>query len=226
MRSALLAMMFAGLACAQSSYLGIGLRELPEGAGPEVTLVRKGSPAEAAGLKAGDVIVQFNGLRVTSNEQLTALVQRTPPGRQVRLEILRGGVPQTLTARIGMITDATPAGGVSRAVVPRAPDVPQPLTAWRSPVLGVEAEGLAPGQFAEFFGVTEGVLVRSVAAGSAAEKAGIKAGDVITGVGSTKVATPADITNRLRMMTGNTIAVSIQRNHQPVTLNVTFEGPQ
>jgi serine protease Do len=216
-------MLGAGLGWAQSSYLGIGLRELPNAAGPEVTLVRKGSPAEAAGLKAGDVITQFNGLRVSSNEQLTTLVQRTPPGRQVRLDILRGGVPQTLTARIGLITNTMSAGGVPGIVVPRMPDVPQQFTAWRSPVLGVEAEGLQPGQFAEFFGVTEGVLVRSVAAGSAAEKAGIKAGDVITGVGSTKVTTPADITNRLRVMTGNTIAVALQRNHQPVTLNVTFE---
>ena len=56
-----------------------------------------------------------------------------------------------------------------------------------SHALGVEAEPLNS-QLAEYFGVKEGVLVRSVMKGTAAEKAGIKAGDVITRVGTQKVA--------------------------------------
>ena len=216
-----LACLTAGLAVAQSSYLGIGLLQSPNGI--EVTKVTAGSPAAAAGLKEGDVITSFNGQPVSSNEQFILLVRQTLPGRQVRLGILRGGAAQTVTARIGIITDTTQSGGVPGVAVPRIPDELQSFPGWRSPILGVEAEELQGKQLAEYFGVTEGVLVRSVAAGSAAEKAGIKAGDVITGVGSTKVALPVDITNRLRIMTGKSVPVTLLRRNQPMTLNVTFE---
>ena len=223
MKLAMVATLCAGLALGQSSYLGIGLVQLPDSGGIEVTHVNSGSPAEAAGLKVGDVIKQFNGQPVTSNEQLSALVRQTLPGRQVRLEIQREGATQTLTARIGTIANTSQAGGVPQPA-PRMPDVRQSVPAWTSRILGVEAEELEGKQLAAFFGVTEGILVRSVVPGSAAEKAGIKAGDVITAVGSTKVGVPGEITARLQMMTGNSIAVSIRRNQQPVTVNVTFDG--
>ena len=221
MKTILIACVMATLAQGQSSYLGI--MQLQNSAGVEVTRVVAGSPADAAGLKVGDVITQFNGLRVTSNEQFQSLVRQTLPGRQVRLEIQRGGVAQTITARMGTITNVNQAGGLPGIAGPRITDVPQSFPGWRSPVLGVEVEDLRPGPFAAYFGVTEGALVRNVASGSAAEKAGIKAGDVITGVGSTKVATAVDITNRLQMMTGNSLGVALMRDRQPVSLTVTFE---
>jgi serine protease Do len=68
---------------------------------------------------------------------------------------------------------------------------------WRSTILGVEAEAL-DSQLAQFFGVKEGVLVRSVVKGSPAEKAGIRAGDVIVRVDDTKVATPREVTSAVR----------------------------
>lgn len=232
MKTILLGCFATGLVLGQSSYLGIWLWQvdaaraqelkLPEAAGIEVTRVSAGSPAESAGLKAGDVITQYNGQKVSSIEQFSQLVRETPAGRQVKLQVYRSGAVQTLTARIGASTPTTFVGGVPAPLEPRMPDVPQSFTAWRSPVLGVEAEALQ-GQLAGFFGVTEGVLVRSVASGSAAERAGLKAGDVITGVGSAKVATPVDITNRLRMMTGNTVPVTLQREHRGMTVNVAFE---
>jgi len=222
--------MVAGLALAQSgSYLGIGVMrvnparvqelKLPDAAGVEVTAIAPGGPAENAGLKVGDVITQYNGQRVRDNEQFVLLVRATPAGRQVKLQVYRGGAAQDMTARIGFATQS--AGGVPGATAPRIPDEPQDFPGWRSPVLGVFAEGLQ-GQMAEFFGMS-GVLVREVASGSAAEKAGIKAGDVIIGVGSMRVAMPEDITRRLQMMTGNSVPVTLQRKGQSITLNVTFE---
>ena len=225
-----MACLAAGLGWAQNSYLGIWIWQidsaraqelkLPEMAGIEVTRVGAGSPAEAAGLKTGDVIMQYNGQRVSGIEQFAQLVRDTPAGRQVKLEVYRGGAPQTMTARIGASTPATFVGGLAGG--PQLPDVPQNLTAWQSPVLGVEAEALQ-GQLAGYFGVTEGVLVRSVSAGSAAERAGIKAGDVITRVGSAPVATPAEVTTRLRALSGNSVTVGVVRNRQAVALTATFE---
>ena len=57
---------------------------------------------------------------------------------------------------------------------------------------GVEAEAV-DGQFAQYFGVKQGVLVRSIVKGSAAEKAGLKAGDVIVEAGQDQVSKPEDV---------------------------------
>ena len=78
--------------------------------------------------------------------------------------------------------------------MPAMPPIQRPMfraffTTWSSSMLGIEAEGLNE-QLGEYFGVKEGVLVRSVAKGSPAEKAGIKAGDVLVKVDQTKVTSP------------------------------------
>jgi len=101
------------------------------------------------------------------------------------------------------------------------PDIPRSFMAWRSAALGVECESLE-GQLAQYFGVKEGVLVRSVLKGSAAEKAGVKAGDVITRIGEAKVATPADVSSRIRAVHGAPVPVVVMRDHKEVTLTVTI----
>ena len=231
MKAILFAYMMAGLAAGQQiSFLGIGGMQvdaaraqqlkLPEVVGIEVTFVSKGSPAESAGLKSGDVITQYNGQRVNDKDQFVQMVQETPPGRQVKLQVYRAGAVQTITARIGAMTPANLAGGLP--LPPRIPDQAENFQGWRSPVLGVEVQDVQ-GQLAQYFGVTEGVLVRSVTSGSAAARAGIKAGDVIIGIGSAKVITVPDITNRLQMLTGNSVGLQLMRDRQPVSLTVTFE---
>jgi serine protease Do len=84
----------------------------------------------------------------------------------------------------------------------------------------VDAEALE-GQLAVYFGVKEGVLVRSVVAGSAAEKAGLKAGDVILRVDGRGVASPTDVTLRLRSVTGSSVVLAILRDRREI--NVTVE---
>jgi serine protease Do len=88
-------------------------------------------------------------------------------------------------------------------------------------MLGVDAEPLF-GQLAEFFGVKEGVLVRSVIEGSPASRAGIKAGDVITRIGARAVTTPAEITAQLRGV-GASVKVSVVRNRAETSIAVSFE---
>src|SRR5580704_422498 len=96
---------------AGSSFIGVMVQEidadraktlkLHEEAGVEVTRVEPDSPAEHAGLKIGDVIMQYNGLHVEGMEQFSRLVHETPAGREVKLDIIRAGMPQVVTARIG-----------------------------------------------------------------------------------------------------------------------------
>jgi serine protease Do len=220
---------------ASGSYLGIWIWEvdaarakelrLTQAGGVEVTLVRPGSPADQAGVKAGDVVAEYDGQKVQGIEQFSRLVRDTPSGRAVRLRVMRNGAAQLLTAKIAAQTER--AAESARIVITQErqqdrQDVPSSLMTWRSPVLGVDAEPLF-GQLAEYFGVGEAVLVRGVASGSPAERAGLRAGDVITRVGKQAVTTPAEITARLRSVTTPGVQVVIMRDRKEATFNVILE---
>jgi serine protease Do len=224
--------MTMGLAMSQGlgSFLGVGIQEidsnrakelkLPDDAGVEVTRIAPDSPAEKAGIKTGDVVTQYNGQRVENMEQFSRMVRETPAGRDVKIGIVRNGVPQTITAKIvgrPVISGQLIPAPVQNPFELRFPDMPQSRMTWRSTVLGVEAEAL-DGQLAEFFGVQEGVLVRAVTKGSSADKAGIRAGDVIVRVDDLKVSTPADISNRLRGLRGRSVSVVVVRERKEINV--------
>jgi serine protease Do len=229
-----------------TSYLGVGVEDidaerakvlnLKEERGVEIKSVVEDSPAAKAGIKVGDVVLEFNGQRVEGTEQFVRLVRETPAGRSCKLLLSRNGTTQTLTAAVGLRRagdmyffdfDGNDAPGVPPPVpaVPpiRIPDVPRTLMSWRSSSLGVETETLGS-QLAEFFGVKEGVLIRAVLKDSAAEKAGFKAGDVIVKVDGEKVTTPREISSLLRgSRVKKTFPVTVVRNRKEMTLNVTLE---
>jgi serine protease Do len=75
-----------------------GLSGEPRGVG--VREVVKGSPAESAGLRAGDLILRFDGEPVTSVRKLTRLIQEAAPEHGARLAVLRGGSEQELSATL------------------------------------------------------------------------------------------------------------------------------
>lgn len=215
----------------RGSYLGIGIQEmtverarelkLPEPAGVEISRIADGSPAEKAGLKVGDVVLQYNGTRVQGIEQFSRLVRETPAGRDAKIDVLRGGVTQTIAARIGQHPSLRGFSFPDEFSI-RLPDMPRVIVGTRSPLLGVEAEPV-DGQLAQYFGVKEGVLVRSVTKDSTAERAGIKAGDVILRIGEERVATPREITSRLRPLAGKSAQVSLMRDKQEMAISVTLE---
>jgi serine protease Do len=220
------------------SYLGIGIQEidgdrakalkLREEAGVEVTRVEKDSPAEKAGLLAGDAVIQYNGQRVEGLEQFSRMVRETPAGRDVKLDIWRNGAPQSVTVKVATRRGGSVVGdgfNFTLPEIPVMPDIPRSLMTWRTALLGVEAESL-DGQLAQFFGVKEGVLVRSIVAGSAAEKAGIKAGDVITKVDDANVRTPSDLSSRVRGLRGKSVDVVVMRDRKEMTLNVMIADQQ
>src|SRR6266478_9621870 len=95
---------------AGSSFLGVGVSEidserakalnLKEERGVEVKSVEDDSPAAKAGVKVGDVVLDYNGQRVEGSEQFVRFVRETPVGRAVKLLVSRNGAAQTLTATI------------------------------------------------------------------------------------------------------------------------------
>lgn len=220
-----------------TSFLGVFLQEissdrakalrLPEETGVEITRVDPNSPAAAAGLMPGDVVLQYNGQRVEGMEQFSRMVRETPAGREVKLEIFRNGATQMVTARIGSHA-AAPQALAIRPPNPASPSNPaSPPAAFgfaaRGAILGAETEGLN-GQLADYFGVKDGVLVRSVAPNSAAERAGIKAGDVITRVGDTKVATPPEASAQLRAQRNSSVPLTLMRDHREITVTVMLDS--
>jgi serine protease Do len=218
------------------SFLGVGVAEvdaerakalkLKEERGVEITNIEEGSPAAKAGLQKGDVVLEFNGQRVEGTEQFVRLVRETPAGREIKLSVNRGGAAQTVTATVEKRKLAGRSGSFVMPRIPdfhiQMPDIPRAMMSWRSPMLGIEAESV-DSQLAEYFGVKEGVLVRSVVKASAAEKAGLKAGDVITKVDTAKVSSPREITNAIRSKQGGTFPLTLVRDRKETTLNVTLE---
>jgi serine protease Do len=220
-----------------SSFLGVGVTDidaervkalkLKEEHGVEVTSVDVDSPADKAGVKVGDVVLEYNGQRVEGIEQFLRLVRETPVGRQVKLLISRNGANQTLTATTGSRpnTNFIWSGDEFKFKMPQihVPDMPRTLMMWQSRALGVESESLNS-QLGEYFGAKEGVLVRSVIKGSPAEKAGLKAGDVITRIGNRKVTSPSEISTVLRSLSSTkAIPVTIVRDRKETSVNVTIE---
>jgi serine protease Do len=168
-------------------------------------------------------------------EQFGRFVRETPVGREVKMLVSRDGAPQAITVTIGARKDnmhvfAAPDMREFHFNMPEInvpmPDVPLGFQSWRTALLGVEAESLGP-QLAEYFGVKDGVLVRSVIKDSAAEKAGIKAGDVITKVDQEAVSSPSELSRVVRTARSKTtFPVQVVRDHHEMTLNVTVASAQ
>ncbi|HEX3748438.1 MAG TPA: PDZ domain-containing protein [Bryobacteraceae bacterium] len=222
--------------------------KLKEDRGVEVTFVEPDSAAAKAGVKVGDVIMQFNGQKVEGWEHLKRLVRETPIHRDVKIVVWRNGAEQTVSAAIGgrketqvdlgggtmMAVPAWPASPAtpftmqptpSMPLFPAMPslDLPQFRALMPSSSLGIVGEAIGQeAQLAEFFGVKEGVLVRSVNKDSAAEKAGMKAGDIIVKVDDSAIATPQQISSTLRSVRGKTaVSVTVVRNKKEMSLTVT-----
>jgi serine protease Do len=215
-------------------------------AGVIVDEVRSGSPAEKAGIKTGDTIVEFDGERVRSVRQFTRLVQETPVGRGVSTVVVRNGSRVTMTVTPERSSALRPAeefdfddfaDGVrswAYRVPPTPPAPARPPEAPRPPRppdfdfdfgfftrggrLGLSVESLTP-QLSEYFGVKEGVLVRSVVDGSSAAKAGLKAGDVITAVNGAGVNDTSDVSRAIaRLDEGDEFSLEIVRDKKTQTL--------
>jgi serine protease Do len=231
---------FAPVQAPSGSFLGVAVAEvdserakalrLKEVYGVEITRLEDDSPASRAGLKVGDVVIEYNGQRVEGTEQFVRLVKETPVGRQVKLLVSRDGNPQTLTATIGSgkpkilrVPEDEIRFALPRIEIPEAPDVPRVFMWWRTGLLGIDAESI-DGQFAQYFGVKDGVLVRAVAKNSAAEKASLRAGDVIVKVEDTRVVTPREITSAMRAQPGKkSFALTVVRDHKEISLSVTVD---
>jgi serine protease Do len=175
--------------------------------GALVSSVIEGSPAEKAGLKAGDVIVEFNGKKVAKATELPSLVADLTVGRDVPMVVVRDGSEMRLNARIARLEDETPA---------------KVADAQEKGQLGLSVQPITPPVARELgLKVKEGVLVRDVVEGGRAAEAGIRPGDVIVEINRQPVRTVEDLKVRVDKQTKNEpIVLLVNRDGQALYLAV------
>ena len=154
---------------------------LPDTRGALVAEVAPGSPAQAAGLLSGDVVLDFDGHAIRRADDLEWLVSTAGAGREVAVAIRRGSELRVLRATLKPDPDE-----------PKAPAAPPP-PAHLSP-LGMVVAELAPGHAVG----ARGVMVVQVEPGSPASEAGIERGDVLLRVGGTELVELEDYAKSVR----------------------------
>lgn len=174
--------------------------------GALVARVESGSPAQAAGVAPGDVIVGFNGRAIASPNELLARVSELEPGAQARLTVQRDGATRTLSV-------VASGDSLSRAA-PQA-RAPQQQS---HPRLGVAVRSLSGDEAAQL-GVDGGVLV--VRATGPAAAAGINAGDVILAVNGVGVAN-AEQLQQMIAQAGGDASIVVARDGEQLTIDATL----
>ena len=205
--------------------------------GVGVSEVVKDSPAEKAGLRKGDVILRFNGEAVTSTRKLNRLVNESSPDQTVQLTISRGGSEQEVSATLAKREMKNIFNEKTREELRQKMDkmknnFPKIRTGngeWVLNVgnyrrIGIGTQTLTK-QLAEYFGVSEGILVTSVNDNSPAAKAGLKAGDVITAVDGEKVDSPGDISRAINKKDDGPVTLTVVRDRNTRSVTVTPEKP-
>jgi serine protease Do len=160
--------------------------KLKEPRGAIVTDVVENTPGAVAGLKPGDVIIQFNGKRVEDRRQLQLMVSQTPPKTEVDLTIIRDGEEMKIPLTLGEF----PSGQFANA----AEQTPEANDALR----GIEVMDITPELRTEFRipRNIQGALITNVEADSPSFTAGLRPGQVILEI-DRKPVTDADDAVRL-----------------------------
>jgi len=194
--------------------IGVQIRELSaelaksfglgETRGALVAGVERDGPADKAGFKSGDVILEFDGKAVSDSRQLPLIVAAVKPGRDAQAEVWRDGKQQTLHVTVGELQP--------EKVVLRA----QPQE--RGP-LGLAVQELTPEQRKEL-DIKGGVLVGGV--DGPAARAGIRQGDVVMAVNGEQIESVTQFKSLVdKTPEGRPLALLIQRGEMRLYVPVT-----
>ena len=181
----------------------------PEGA--LIAGVEPGSPADQAGLKAGDVVRAVDGQRIVASGDLPAVIGQSAPGSTVRLDLWRDGKPQSVTARLGDAAART-------AKIEHAAD---PAAAGQGR-LGLALRPLQP-QERQQAGISGGSGLLVEGSGGVAAQAGVQPGDVLLAVNGHPVASVEQVRAALPEK-GRPAALLIQRGGNRIFVPVPAVG--
>jgi serine protease Do len=168
---------------------------LKDASGALVASVSKDSPAAAAGVEPGDVILRFNGQLIENMRALPRVVAATPIGNTADVEIWRDGAPLRLTAKIGKLPDEE----VEVAAAETGPEGAEAPNEGREELLGLSIAPLTEELRSKYHigNNIDGVVITNVDPNSAAGQKRLKAGDVIVEVTQEKVTEPQEVLARV-----------------------------
>jgi serine protease Do len=199
----------------QHAKLGVSIQEVnqafadsfklesPEGA--LVANVERGSAAEKAGIRSGDVIRKVNGQPIVASGDLPALLSVARPGDKVALDVWRDGKTVRLEARLGNANDKLAQAASQEEGDPGV-----------APRLGLHMRPLDPAEKRQT-GIGSGLLILN--ANGAAAQAGVQGGDVLLSVNSRPVNSPEQVREIINSST-KSIALLIQRGNDKIFIPV------
>jgi len=179
--------------------------------GALVSDVMKDSPAKKAGVEAGDVILKFDGHKISDAGDLPPVVGHTPVGKTVDMEVVRNGEHKTISVKVGNLADHKDTGssnGNSSSTDHTALNVAvRELTKQERENLGIGDRGL---------------LVQKVGPGPVAE-AGIRPGDILLRIGKTTLSSVGQLKAAVKdLPAGQPVAVQIRRGDSTLFVSLTL----
>lgn len=188
---------------------------LSKAQGAAVSSVEKGSPAEKAGIEAGDVILKFEGKTIINSSDLPRLVGATKPGTKVSIQVWRKGSNKELSLVVGEISDEKSAAKTGKSAKP---------VEVASNRLGLLLSELSEEQKRELK-VTGGLLVDDIRTN--AVRADLRTGDVILALILRGVSTDlknVDQFNKLLAQTDKSANLTLLIRRGEVQTFVTLKG--
>jgi serine protease Do len=191
--------------------------------GVRISKVFKNSPADKAGLEIDDIIVTFDGEKVSDSKDMSSRVKMRKASDEVELEYFRSGKMNSTTVKIEKRKSP-------KVFMQKEPHIFKKKIrhTQNSVFLGVKVESLTD-QLRKYFNVSEGlgVLVSEVIEDSPAEKSGLKAGDVITKVEDREVKNYKDLIRGLNYFDpDDKVEIYFVRDKSKKSVDVTLAKPQ
>lgn len=189
-------------ATAEPGYAGFFADNAGTGVrGALVTSINSGGPAEAAGLKTGDLIASANGKPINTIDDLSGVLGGTNAGDTVELNVRRDGITHKLTLKL----TPRPTSGADRDAPPRPESLlPEPAGADRGTgtergTLGVRVVPVDEEARRRYgISVRRGAVIQALTTGGPAQAAGLQVGSVIVSIDGRRVDTPDDLVGYIR----------------------------
>lgn len=202
------------------AYLGVMLQDIdrnlaeaynlsrPEGA--LITQVSPNTPASKADLKAGDIVLAYNGAPISRTADLINLINRARPNQSANLSVQRNGKQISANVTFTNSPDDTPAAENVKT------------NEGKGPSLGIQSRDLTQAERDRL--KVNGVVIADVLPSSLAARAGLQPGDLITQLNNQEVSNTAELQKAIRSLpSSKVVRVAIVRDGLPIILGLRIE---